>query len=1083
MIAQTMQRLARRIFNVHPGEGATVLILLLFIFFIQSVLSTGKVLQYSVFLDSFGRKSLALAFVLAPLVLALVAAFYSALTRIVKIAVLVPVTLVVLASGFIFWRLVLAPPPPDFPILGTWVPEPLPNPYGTFFLYIWVEVAASIAIVQAWSFVSDAFDPRQAKRLIPLVGLGASFSFLLNGFVVHPLVKYVIDANDLTWLVAFSFLMSIVLFWVARRRGIGGRDKPSQPMPSRPMPSQKKGTGDTFLGSMKLGFEQIARTPLLRLFAIITVATILSQGLLDFIFMSTLKARFEKNDLASFLAIFYGVLGAMQVLLQMFVSGRLLTRLGSAVCLSILPLAVCLGSLMWVILPVFTLLVGLRFGDRLLKQAFYSPSLQALYTPIPKVAKRQAMMLIKGVVSPLAFAIFGLILFFFGVGLKLQYLALGLVVIAGAAFLIMIFKARPAYVKALSEALERRKLDQFEVVEDFAVGMDGETIAFIQAAVLEQDDEGKAVFALRMLSGARSAQVTELLFKACRHASAQVRKEASILIAEMERPSDAPAVAALLADEEDPDVVAQHLVTLATLGTEGTAGTVEGLLEDPRLRARAAATLCAQRLHLATERVEQTFDELAHAPDEQDRLVLAQVMRPFAHESLAPRCQVLLADGSAAVRGAALRSAAAIKSSSLLPDLLVCFTCLGPADEAGVALAALGDVAVPELGKIAANPDAPLALRQRVPRILATVDTDQAGHVLEELLSDPHDEIRLYAIRSLNRITDNPGGYDRPAPALILERLRAEVITGQVISTTRRGLLGLLDPRQESLLCQELTHRLAHSLTRLFGLAALVEDPKMTAIIHWNIQSGDTRLTAHAIELIDTAFSREVAALVVPLVENKTRTVDLAKALPEAAENLRLAARDPVRAVVTGQDDWLRTCAAVGWPELTQSIDANLYKEVQTMLPLIEQILFLQSVPIFRELSGEELHFIAGITEQLSIPKNETLFHAGDPGDAMYLILHGSVSIQLADQEIVRMQRRDCFGEMAVLDNLPRSADAVAAEDTDLLRIDAQSFDELLQEKHQIVKGIFKVLSSRLRESTAKRITQPSMKVVTPTDS
>ncbi len=1081
MISLTMKRLVRRIFNVHPGEGAQVLILMLFIFFIQSVLSTGKVLQYSVFLDSFGRKSLALAFVLAPLVLALVAAFYSALTRLVRIAVLVPVTLVVLAAGFIFWRLLLAPPPPDFPILGTWVPEPLPDPYGTFFLYIWVEVAASIAIVQAWAFVSDAFDPRQAKRLIPLVGLGASFSFLLNGFVVHPLVKYVIDAEDLTWLVAFSFLMSIVLFWVARHRGIGGRDRPSRDRSSRPTPIQRKGNPDSFFGSMMVGFEQIGRTPLLRLFAIITVATILSQGLLDFIFMSTLKMHFEKNELAGFLAIFYGSLGAIQVLLQMFVSGRLLTRLGSAVCLSILPLAVCLGSLVWVILPAFGLLVGLRFGDRLLKQAFYSPSLQALYTPVPKMAKRQAMMLIKGVISPLAFAVFGLILFFFGVGLKLQYLALGLVAIAGTAFGIMVFRARPAYVKALSEALERRKLDQFEVVEDFAVGMDGETIAFIQAAVFEQDDEGKAVFALRMLAGVRSVQVTELLFKACRHPSALVRKEATLLIAEMERAADAPAVAALVADEEDPEVVAQHLVTLATLGTEGTAGTVEGLLNHPRRRVRAAATLCAQRLDLATDLADQTFDSLAHAPKEADRLILAQVMLPFAHESLAPRCLILLADGSAAVRGAALRAAGTIGSPTLLADLLVCFTCLGPADEAGVALAALGDVAVPELGKIAASKDAPLMLRQRVPRILATVDTDQAGRVLEDLLSDPHDDIRLYAIRSLNRITDNPGGYDRPAQTLIVERIRAEVITGQVLATTRRGLSGLLDPHQTSLLSQELEHRLAACLTRLFGLAALVEDPKMTAIIHWNIQSGDTRLTAHAIELIDTAFSREVAELVVPLVESKTRTVDLAKSLPEAAENLRLAAKNPVKAVVTGQDQWLRICAAVGWPELTQSIDAPLYQEVQTMVPLIEQILFLQSVPIFRELSGEELHFIAGITEHLSIAKDETLFHAGDPGDAMYLILHGSVSIQLGDLEIVRIERRDCFGEMAVIDNLPRSADAVAAEDTDLLRIDAQSFDELLQEKHQIVKGIFKVLSSRLRESTAKRVTGPAPMVSAPT--
>jgi len=873
--------------------------------------------------------------------------------------------------------------------------------------------------------------------------------------------------------VAGSFLMSILLFWIARKRGIGGRDQSARPAPTPGLAPKKDG----FFASMKLGFEQIARTPLLRLFAVITVATIITQGLLDFIFMNELRARFEKNELASFYAIFFGVLGGMQVLLQMFVSGRLLTRLGSAVCLMILPLAVAFGGLAYAILPIFWLLVSLRFGDRLLKQAFYSPSLQALYTPVPKLAKRQAMTLIKGVVSPLAFAVFGLVLLLVG-AVELRYIAIGLVVVAGTAFVILAFKARPAYVEALRKALERRKLDHGDMVEDFAVALDGETIGFIQRAVFEEEDEGKAVFALRLLSGARSPQVRELMFKACKHSSALVRREASILIAELERPADAPAVAKLMSDEDDPDVVSQHLVTLATLGTEGTSGTVKWMLDDERPRVKAAATLCAFRLGLAEKQAEQSFLALAHSDDAGPRLDLARAMHPFAHETLAPRCQVLLQDESEKVRGAALRAAAAICSPSLLIDALVCFACRGPRDEAGVALAALGDVAVPELGRIAAHDKAPLPLRQRVPRILASVDTDAAGQVLENLLSDPHEDIRLYAIRSLNRITDNPGGYDRPPRELMLSCIHDEVLIGQLLAATRRGLSSRIDPRQESLLTQELAHRLSHCLTRLFGLAALVEDPKMTAIIHWNIQSEDKRLNAHAIELIDTAFSREVAALVVPLVEHRTRTSELAKMFPDAAAELRAAVTDPVRAVISGTDQWLRTCAAVGWPEQAESLDSDLYREIQTMLPLIEQILFLQSVPIFRELSGEELHFIAGITIEVSIPKGETLFHAGDPGDAMYLVLDGSVSIRLDGQEIVSMGKRDCFGEMAVLDNLPRSADAVAAEDTELLRIDAQSFDELLQEKHQIVKGIFKVLSSRLRESTARRVTNRGMESI-----
>ncbi|MDY0000893.1 MAG: Npt1/Npt2 family nucleotide transporter [Polyangia bacterium] len=1069
-----MRRVLGRIFNVQAGEGPTVLILLAFIFFIQSVLSTGKVLQYAIFLDGFGKKSLALAFILAPVVLAVVSAFYSALTRLVPGRILVPSTLVVLAGGFVFWRLVFGPEPPPFPIPDVWQPEAVPPPTGPFFLYIWVEVASSIAIVQAWSYVSDVFDPRQAKRLIPLVGLGASLSFLLNGFVVNPLVKHVINAEELTWLVVTSLLAAIAMLHLASKRGLGL---------DRPKGQRSHGRGkktDSFFGAMSTGFHQIASTPLLRLFAIITVATIITQGLLDYLFMNELRARFDKNALASFYAMFFALLGGLQVVFQMFLSGRLLTRLGSVVCLTIAPAAVALAGLAYVALPIFWLLVSLRFGDRLLKQAFYSPSLQALYTPVPTVAKRQAMTLIKGVISPLSFAVFGLLLFSFGTALELRWVAVGLVLISGGSALLMILRARPAYVEALRRALERRRFEQDDLVEDLVVNLDSETINFIQKAIFDEGDEGKAVFALHMLGGDRSPQVREILFRACRHPSALVRKEASSLIAELGMPTDAPQVADLIETEPDPTVVAAHLVTLATLGQEGRQGSVEGLLDDDRPAVRAAAVCCALRLGIASQGAEERFVLLSRAEDALVRQAMAGALTEFAHPALWPRCALLLEDEDLAVRTEAIRAAAAIRSPELLDALLACFLHRGPRDEAGNALAALGDAAVPALGQLAQDPETPLALRVRVPKLLASVDSLAAGKVLETMLSDPSEEVRLYAIRSLSKLTRAPGGYDHPPKALLMARIRSEVIHCHLLATLQRGLASGTDPQKQSLLYQELGHRGAQGLARVFGLTSMLEDPKLTAIVHWNLTSGDARLRANAIELIDTAFSREVAALEVPLVERRERTADLARIFPEAADALRGSITDPVGSVLLGPDPWLGQCAAVGWPDEAARKNPAVHREVQAMLPLIEKILFLQSVNIFKELSGEELRFIAGIAEETPVAAGQVLFQQGDPGDAMYLVLDGTVSIRVGGAEIVRLGKRECVGEMAVLDNLPRSADAVAVEQTELLKIDAQSFDELLQEKHQIVKGIFKVLSSRLRVSTARRATDPRMKVFTP---
>lgn len=1075
-----MQRILRRIFNIQPGEGPTVLVLLLFIFFIQSVLSTGKVLQYSVFLDSFGKKSLALAFVLAPLVLALVSALYSGLTRLFPGRALVFLTLGVLASGFVFWRLLLGPEPPPFPMPDVWTPEAVPSPLGPFFLYIWVEVASSIAIVQAWAFVSDVFDPRQAKRLIPLVGLGASLSFLVNGFAVTPLVRHVINAEDLTWIVVSSLLAAILVFHVASRRGLG--KELGKPTPARAIfPNRREARSAGFFAATRAGFTQIAATPILRLFALITVATIVTQGLLDYLFMNELRARFDKNDLASFYALFFALLGGMQILFQMFLSGRLLTRLGSVVCLTIAPVAVAVAGLAYVLVPVFWLLVSLRFGDRLLKQAFYSPSLQALYTPVPRVAKRQAMTLIKGVISPVSFAIFGLLLFFLGTALELRYVAIALVLVAGGSAVLMILRARPAYVEALQRALERRRFEQDDLVEDLALNLDGETISFLHRAIFEENDEGKAVFALRLLVGDRSSQVRDMLFRACHHPSALVRTEATGLIAELGESGDAPAVADLIAEERDPSVIGAHLVTLATLGHEGRDGAVRELIDDPSHKVQAAAVCCALRLGLVPEIAEKQFALLCHSTEIQHRRALASALLCFAHPCLASRCAQLLGDEELLVRAAALRAAAAIRSPELLRELLECFVSRGPHDEAGSALAALGDAAIPALGHLAQDPETPLALRLRLPKLLASVDTSLAGQVLEDLLSDASTEVRYYAIRSLSRITLTPGGYDRPAKELLLERIRAEVVEGHLLATLRKGLASQADPNKGSLLYQELGHRFSHCLNRVFGLASMLEDPKMTAVIHWNLTSGDSRLAANAIELIDTAFSREVAALTVPLVERSDRTADLARLFPEASKELRSAITHPIGAVLGGSDSWLRQCAAVGWPEVASRGDPELHNEVKAMRPLIEKILFLQSVNIFKELSGEELRFIAGIAEEIPVGQGEVIFQQGDPGDAMYLVLHGSVSIKVGDAEIVRLGMRECVGEMAVLDNLPRSADAVAAEPTELLRIDAQSFDELLQDKHQIVKGIFKVLSSRLRQATARRATDPPIEIVTPT--
>jgi len=138
------------------------------------------------------------------------------------------------------------------------------------------------------------------------------------------------------------------------------------------------------------------------------------------------------------------------------------------------------------------------------------------------------------------------------------------------------------------------------------------------------------------------------------------------------------------------------------------------------------------------------------------------------------------------------------------------------------------------------------------------------------------------------------------------------------------------------------------------------------------------------------------------------------------------------------------------------------------MLTTIEKVLFLKGVSIFKEIPGEVLSQIAQIAEEVQIEKGSRIFDEGEPGDSLYLIVRGGVRVHKGAREVAVLREGECFGEMAILDNEPRSASITALEDVQLLRIWSDDFYEMLADRVEIARGIFKVLSRRLRQAIGR---------------
>ena len=138
------------------------------------------------------------------------------------------------------------------------------------------------------------------------------------------------------------------------------------------------------------------------------------------------------------------------------------------------------------------------------------------------------------------------------------------------------------------------------------------------------------------------------------------------------------------------------------------------------------------------------------------------------------------------------------------------------------------------------------------------------------------------------------------------------------------------------------------------------------------------------------------------------------------------------------------------------------------MFSVLEKTLLLKAVNLFKNIPGDILSKIAQIAKEVEIGFDEKLFDQGEHGDSLYIIINGKISVTQNESSITILGEGDCIGEMALLDQEPRSAGALAKVDSILLKIDQEGFYELMSTNPEIMKQIVMILTQRVREMNKK---------------
>jgi CRP/FNR family transcriptional regulator, cyclic AMP receptor protein len=138
---------------------------------------------------------------------------------------------------------------------------------------------------------------------------------------------------------------------------------------------------------------------------------------------------------------------------------------------------------------------------------------------------------------------------------------------------------------------------------------------------------------------------------------------------------------------------------------------------------------------------------------------------------------------------------------------------------------------------------------------------------------------------------------------------------------------------------------------------------------------------------------------------------------------------------------------------------------------VLDKLAPLRNHPLFREFPPAVIEHFGTYMTRRSVRRGATIFAKGDPGTGLMAVLWGSVKISVPTPDgreavLNIINPGEIFGEMALLDGRPRSADAVAMDDCELMVIDRRDFIPFLRQQPDIALKFIEILCARIRHTS-----------------
>lgn len=244
------------------------------------------------------------------------------------------------------------------------------SPIAVVVFYLVTAVGTVLLTSGFWLVVSEMLVVREAKRLFGLISAGGTLGVLVTGLAVGATVEHV-DPSLLVPVLVFLLLVSAGLNEFVPRDRISLN-------PTGPTPPWTESVG------------LIARNDHVRTLTLVVLLVAALGTIVDFQFKEAAQdALGGERELAAFFGAFYGWTGGLALLVQLFLTTRIMTRGGVTVSIVVLPLLVLFLSVGMLIAPGLIIATGLRGTDSTIKKSLFRSAVEFLWVPVRTDVRRR----------------------------------------------------------------------------------------------------------------------------------------------------------------------------------------------------------------------------------------------------------------------------------------------------------------------------------------------------------------------------------------------------------------------------------------------------------------------------------------------------------------------------------------------------------------------------------------------------------------------------------------------------------------------------------------------------------------------